>query len=420
MSLGLGSYRLATTLLEPFAPLVLGGRVRRGKEDPLRLAERLGRPGLPRPAGPLAWLHGASVGESLSLLPLAERLKAARPDLNLLITSGTVTAAEILAQRVAPGVIHQYVPIDAPGAARRFIAHWRPDLALFVESELWPNLLLAAKAGGAKLALVSARLGEDSAGGWAKAKGAARKLLGAFDLILPQDDIAAQRLSGLGARDDGRLNLKLAGEPLPADPADLASLQVALADRPVLLAASTHPGEDEIVLDAFLRLRERSDRPLLVLVPRHPVRGPAVLDAARARGFETTRRGAGEAPGEAEVYVADTLGELGLWFRLCRAALIGGSLVPGIGGHNPLEAARLDRPAISGSAVEGWRSIYGALLAERGVVIADDAEALARAFAELIDNPAEAGALAARARAVADHGAQDLDSAATRVQALLP
>jgi 3-deoxy-D-manno-octulosonic-acid transferase len=420
MSAALALYRGATGLLEPFAPSILKDRARRGKEDPQRLPERLGRAGKSRPEGPLVWLHGASVGESLSLLPLVERMRKERPDVTPLVTSGTVTSAEILAKRLPTGAVHQYVPVDAPGTARRFLSAWRPDLAVFVESELWPNLLLAARRRGVRLALISARMGEDSAQGWTRAAGAARELLAGFDLILPQDDEAAARLKALGARDDGRLNLKFAGDPLPADQGAVDRLGAAVAGRPVLLAASTHPGEDEIVLDAFAPLADRRDAPLLVIVPRHPIRGPDVARLARQGGRSVSLQSAGEQPGSAQVHVADALGELGLWFRQSRAAFVGGSLIPDIGGHNPLEPARLDRPAASGPHVDNWRAVYAALDAAGGIAWTADAAALTAFFRDALDGRTTLCSQAEHARlfAAAQNGAVDL--AFAKLKALLP
>ena len=212
--LSLKAYGAVTGWVEPLAPRLLTARARRGKEDVSRLNERLGRPSIPRPSGPLVWLHGVSVGESLSLLPVIERLRAERPDVAVLVTSGTVTSARILAERLPPGVIHQYAPVDGPLATARFLNHWRPSLGVLVESELWPNLIGAARERGVKLALISARITEKTAQGWGRMRGAARTLLSAFDLILPQDDASAARVEALGGKVQGRANLKLAGGPL--------------------------------------------------------------------------------------------------------------------------------------------------------------------------------------------------------------
>ena len=424
MSAALAFYWAATSLAEPLAPTLLRGRMKRGKEDPERLPERLGRASRPRPAGPLAWLHGASVGEALSLLPLIERLRRGRPDLNLLVTSGTTTSAELLARRLPEGVVHQYAPVDAPGAARRFLDAWRPELAVFVESELWPNLLTQARARGVRLAAVSARMSAQSARNWRRMPGAARLLFQGFDLVLPQDDQAAARLAALGARDGGRLNLKLAGDPLPVDLAMLEAVRRELGERPVLLAASTHPGEEEIALEAFQGItsdREGSAR--LVVVPRHPVRGAGIAARARQMGFSTWLRSEAEGLGagspEAEVWVADALGELGLWFRLAASALVGGSLAEDIGGHNPLEPARLDCPVIAGPHTEGWAAVYQTLDGAGAIARVAGAETLDQAWRADIEQPRAARLRAERARRVVEAGGQELDCAVERLLELL-
>ena len=416
LPLDLQLYRLVTGLAEPLAPLLLKRRARRGKEDAARLGERLGQASRPRPEGSLAWLHGASVGESLSLLPVIERLRAARPDLQVLITSGTLASAELIARRAPEGVIHQYAPVDAPGAVDRFLDHWRPSLAVFVESEIWPNLLTRAKTRGTRLALISARLSERSLAGWARRPAAARALFRGFDLVLAQTDAVAGGLRGLGARDHGRLNLKLAGAPLAVDQAVLPELKAAAGERPVLLAASTHPGEDEIVLDAFQKI---SGYALLVIVPRHPARAADIRKAAEARGFDTALR-TEQAFGGAHVYIADTLGEMGLWLSLATAVLVGGSLLPGPGGHNPIEPAQLGCPIVTGPHVDNWQGVYADLIGASGAAVARDAFELAAAWSEVLLQPAEARVRADRARQVAAAGETGLDTAVEALLKLLP
>lgn len=409
-ALGLGLYRTATGLIGPFAPALLRARARRGKEDPARIEERLGRASAPRPDGRLIWLHAASVGEGLSLLPLISALDGAA---SILVTSGTTTSAALLAERLPKGAVHQYAPIDTPAVARRFLDHWRPDLAVFVESELWPNLIATAKARGTRLALLSARLSKASLDGWAMARGSARELLSGFDLVMAQDDATAARLARLGARDDGRLNLKLAAEPLPVNETALAAAKKAMGRLPVLLAASTHPGEEEIVLQAFRPLK---DRARLVIAPRHPTRGEAAAALAQGQGFSVQRQGAGEVfDGAAEVYMADALGELGLWFRLACAAFVGGSLVPGPGGHNPLEPALLRCPIIAGGRVENWASVYAAMQHDLYRRVENAAD-LGAAFAEALgDGPGRADAAEAYARTAGG----DISGVARRLIGLL-
>jgi 3-deoxy-D-manno-octulosonic-acid transferase len=418
------AYQAATAIIEPFMPLVLGGRARGGKEDPARLGERLGRAGAPRPDGALVWLHGVSVGESLSLLPLAETMRRERPDIGLLVTSGTQTSAALLAQRLPPGAIHQYIPVDGPRAVGRFLDHWRPDLAVFVESELWPNLLTATRRRGIRMALVSAKLSEASARGWSYAPAMVRTLLGGFDLLLVQDEGAAERFVSFGVCPDGVADLKFGADPLPADAARLKELRARLADRPVILAASTHPGENEIVLARFHAVQqspEIADRnPLLVIVPRHPARGASVAGLARDQGLSAGLQSAGAAVGRDPVFIADALGELGLWYRMAGLALIGGSLVEGLAGHNPLEPARLHCPFVSGPHVSNWTTAYGELRLAHATRIIDDAQSIDACFRAAIEGDNTLAAMAGHAQAYVDQKDAEARAAPTLIMGLLP
>lgn len=410
----LNLYRAATGLLEPIAPALLAQRARKGKEDPARLDERLAKAITPRPDGPLVWLHGASVGESLSILPLVERLRAEKPKVTVLVTSGTTTSAALLAKRLPPGAIHQYVPVDAPRAAKRFMAQWRPSLAVFVESELWPNLLLEAKSAGTRLALVSAKLSDRSFASWSTRPQAAHGLLSVFDLILAQDARAQARFEALGGKVAGEADLKFGAAPLPVDPAALAVERERFRVAPLLIA-STHPGEDEIVLDAIASLPDRSG---VILAPRHVERGPAILALAKARGLTASLRS--QSPGQpADIVIADTLGEMGLWFRLARTCVVAGSLVPDIGGHNPLEAARLDCPTISGPFVENWATAYAGLEAIGGVIVTPPT-GLAEAIAGDLADPEAARARATRARDFVDRRDQEARAGLSRILELAP
>lgn len=408
--LPLALYGAATALLEPFAPGLLRARARRGKEEAARLGERLGQAGRPRPDGPLIWLHGVSVGETTSLLPLVAALRARRPDLTILVTSGTVTAAALLAQRLPDGVLHQFAPVDGPGAVRRFLDHWRPGLAVFVESEFWPNLILAAKARGVRLALLSARMTAASARNWSRWPASAKALTGAFDLILPQDAGTEERLRSLGATTGPRLNLKLVGEPLPCDAAELDRLRAAFAGRKIVLAASTHPGEEPLIA---LAMRKAAPDAALVIVPRHPDRGPEI-----AQMLGGGLRSQGAAPGA--VYVADTLGELGVFFRLADVVVMGGSFVPDIGGHNPLEPARIGRPILTGRYAFNAADVYAEMFAEACAIQAADGKALGRHIAGLLANPAMATRTGEAALAYANRQGAALDEAMALLDPLLP
>lgn len=402
-------YSAAMAAFEPLAPSLLRARARRGKEDPGRISERLGRAGLSRPEGALIWLHGVSVGETTSLLPLVAALRARRPDLTILVTCGTTTAAALLAQRLPEGVIHQFAPVDGPGAVRRFLDHWRPNAAVFVESELWPNLILAAKARGVRLALLSARMTAASANGWSQWPASARALVSAFDLIMPQDAATDERLNRLGGTTGPGLNLKLVGEPLPADMAELDRLRTALAGRKVVLAASTHPGEDASIANA---VRKAAPGGVLILAPRHPERGAEI--AAMLGGALRSR---GEAMGP--VYVADTLGELGLFFRLADIVVMGGSFVPGIGGHNPLEPARIGRPILTGRYMFNAADTYAEMFAEAAAIEAANGTALARHIRGLLDNPVIARRMGEAALAYANRQGAALDQALALLDPLL-
>ena len=411
-------YRAATALAEPLAPWLLHRRAVRGKEDPGRLRERLGRPSAPRPEGPLIWIHAVSVGESLSHLPLVERLRRDRPDLHLLVTSGTRTSAGLLVRRLPEGTIHQYAPVDAPGAVRRFLDHWRPSLAVFIESELWPNLLKGAHDHGSKLVLLGARISASSASGWGRAPVAAEALLKLFDLIYAQDLETRAFIEEHGVHVAGQLDLKRLADPLPVDEAVLASLKAKAGGRRVLLAASTHPGEEALIADAARRLEPR---PLLVVVPRHPGRGGEVAGMLQALGLRTARRSLSEplAP-DTDAYVADTLGELGTFYRFADLAVLGGSFVEGLTGHNPLEPARLGAPVITGPHHEAFAETYADLLDHKAVLIARGETELRTAARSLLADPRLAAALAERARAVAQAGQEALEPAWARLQALLP
>ncbi len=413
MSLLLGTYRLLTRLLQPLAPRVLEGRARRGKEDPARLGERLGQAGVARPDGPLVWMHAISVGESLSLLPVIALLRERRPDLGVLVTTGTLTSARMMAQRLPDGLIHQYAPVDTPGAVSGFLDHWRPSLALFVESELWPNLILEAQARGVPLMLASARITEHSAEGWKKRPAAARTLLDAFACILPQDEASAGRIADLGGRTDGRVNLKLVGAPLPFDRKEFDRLSGAIGDRPVVVLASTHEGEESALVQ---RLQALDPLPFLIVVPRHPERSGTIEADMAALGLTVAVRSRGEMPGpDTRVYLADTLNEMGLFLRLAEVVVLGGAFGPligqgPVGGHNPLEPARLARPTLTGPDMSNW-SIAGSMVESGGLEMLTDLSQLAPRVAALLSDPDQArqiGRQAEQAAASADGGLEVL------------
>ncbi len=383
--------------------LWLRRRLGRGKEDPARWRERLGEPGQRRPPGALAWLHAVSVGEAVSALTLAAALRAARPDVALLLTTGTVTSAALVAQRAPQGLLHQFVPVDLPGAVGRFLDHWRPDLALWFESELWP-LLLTRTRRRCPLILVNGRMSPRSFTAWQRARWLARYLLGGFAERFAQSGPDAERLAAVaGGPVHAAGNLKRAAPPVACDADLLAALQPTMADRPVWLAASTHPGEEAIAVQIHAALAPRYPDLLTLIVPRHPERG-----AALAAEFGLPRRSAGAPVPPAGLYLADTLGELGLWYRLAPVVFVGGSLTPR-GGQNPLEAARLGAAVIAGPDMTNQADAAEALDAAGALVRVADADGLLRAVEELLSDPVRRRRLAAAARAAAaaDDGVVD-------------
>ena len=418
-------YRSLTAAAAPLVALYLKARCRRGKEDRERLGERFGMASVARPPVPLVWVHAASVGEASSVLALIERILAERPGIELLMTTGTVAAARLLEGRLPRRARHQFVPVDLPRAVERFLDHWRPDLAIWVESELWPNLLLATQRRGTPMLLVNARVSARSLSHWRALPGLVRPVLEAFALILAQDEVQAGRFRRLGARPVASVgDLKAAAAPLAADPAAFEALSRQIGDRPVWLAASTHPGEEEIIAAAHVRIARDHPGLLTIVAPRHPVRGPAIAEMARARGLRAARRGpTGQArglkahgaaiAGDTDIYLADTFGELGLFFRLAGIAFIGGSLVRK-GGHNPFEAARLDCAILHGPDMTNCAAMAASLDDAGASLTVGDAESLAAAVARLLADPAERARRAAAAGRIAAASGGVLDAVMER------
>jgi 3-deoxy-D-manno-octulosonic-acid transferase len=391
-------YATVTSLAAPLLRRSLRRRARQGKEIAARLAERQGIESLPRPPGKLLWLHAASVGETVSILPVLQALPG---NLTVLVSTGTVTSATLLQSRLreappAATVLHRFVPLDVPAWAARFLRHWQPDVAAFVESELWPNLIFAAAARGIPLFLLNARLSARSARNWRRAPGLARRLLGCFRLIAAQSQADAARFVALGAPSvESPGHLKFAASPLPHDATELARLQNLIGARPIWLAASTHAGEETMIRQAHEVLLGHETAALLIVAPRHPQRGAEV--AAIFGG--APRRSLGQDP-DGPVWIADTLGELGLFYRLSPIVFVGGSLVPQ-GGQNPLEPARLGCAIAYGPAMDNQAEAVDALRAAGAGTEVADAAALAEFVGTLIADPAHRDALGGAARRAA-------------------
>ena len=393
----LRAYRLATSAGAPLAGLVLSNRLKRGKEDPARLGERRGEAGIVRPVGPLVWIHGASVGEVAAIIPLVERIVA--KEFNVLVTSGTVTSAKLAEQWLPPGVIHQYVPLDSPRFVARFLDHWKPDLGLFTESDLWPNLILMSSDRHVPLILVNGRVSERSYNRWRHAPSMIAALLRRFDLCLAQSAAYAARYRDLGApRISTTGNLKLDVPEPPADHDNLRKLQSAIGDRPTLAATSTHAGEETALIETHRRLRNTFPKLLTIIAPRHPDRGPGIVEIARDAGLAASLRSRGRLP-EApdDIYVVDTLGELGLVYRLAPIVFVGGSLASH-GGQNPVEPIKLGAAVLHGPHVWNFAEIYDALDVAHGAELIADVGKLTVRVGALLTDAAERRAITGAAR----------------------
>lgn len=390
------------TAIAPALKLHLNRRARQGKEVAQRLPERRGVDPTPRPEGTLIWLHAASVGESMSVLPVLAELA---PHAHVLMTTGTVTSAELLAQRlpalVPPGrVFHRFAPLDVPSWVAGFLTHWRPNATVFVESELWPNQLRACRDRRIPMLLLNGRLSQASFRSWRRAPSFAREVLDGFTAIWARGEEDAARFKSLW---DGPVettgDLKFAAPPLPCDPNALQILRDQLGDRLIFLAASTHAGEEAAIAGLHASLAERHLGLLTIIVPRHPNRGPAL-----SAELGIPRRSADSGP-DGGLWLADTLGEMGLWYRLAHVVFVGRSLFPPGGGQNPLEPARLGRSIIVGPHTGNFVEHVALLRQADAVRAVGTIQELGATVSALLDNPAMAREMGERARAVAErHG----------------
>ena len=399
-------YLAGSRLIPLVAPALLRRRLARGKEDGDRWREKLGHPTAPRPDGTLVWLHAVGLGEVMALRGLIAAMATARPDWSFLVTSTARSSAGVLAHNLPPRTRHQFLPLDAPRYLARFLDHWRPDLSVWAEQDIWPGAVVASARRGIPLALVNARM---DAGGLARrrrVRGLYADLLGRFALIEAQDAATATHLSRLGGADVAIGTLLKAGNaPLAADPADLARLRSALGDRAVWLLASSHPADEATALAAQAGCPRR-----LIVVPRDADRGVEIAGAARAAGLTAGLASRGDVPGAAEVFVDDAYGRLGLWYRIADIALIGGSF-GGVGGHNPWEAAVLGCAVLHGPDVGNFAADYVRLDAA-GACRPVTGDTLAAALA---DGP---GAMGQAGRAAAREGQGAVAALADRLIAL--
>ena len=408
-ALSLRAYRVASRLFGPVIDRALAKRLKQGKEDPDRLGERRGLAGKPRPDGQLIWIHGASVGESLSVLPLVRRLSLLHPSYRFLVTTGTVTSARLMAERLPENAIHQYAPLDHPTFVSAFLDHWQPDTCLFVESELWPNLIHLTRERGIPMALINGRISPKSYESWKGRRKAAHELLSSFRVLMAQDSQNRERLEDLcGTTVHMFGNLKMSAAPLPSDDAKLDALHADIGDRPRWIAASTHPGEEEVVLLAHERAMQRFPNLLTIIAPRQPDRGEAVARLCTAKGLSVVRRSAGETLGaDTQIYVADTMGELGVFYRLCDIAFIGGSIVE-TGGHNPLEPALLKCAILYGPNIFNFADTYRDMRASGGTALVRNERDLSASIVRLQMDDMTREAMAEQAESWAVSSAEEV------------
>jgi len=371
--------------LRPLVPPYLSWRAAKGKEEFRRSKERLGHASAARPAGALIWLHAASVGETMALLPLIERILAARID--ILLTTGTVTSARLAAERFGDRLIHQYVPLDIGGAVRRFLDYWKPDLALVCESEIWPMRIKELSRRRIPQIILNARLSDKSFDSWMKRKYFAREIFSCFTDVICQTEEDADRYRALGAaRVSVSGNLK-ADVVLPANRAELAKYRKAIAGRPCWAAISTHEGEERTAADVHKILRRKYPNLLTIIVPRHPERVPAIAEKLAAENYKCVRRSLGELPdADTDILLGDTIGEMGLYLRLAEIVFVGKSLASG-GGHNPLEPAMIGAAILTGKRVENFRGTYQALMKSGAARFVEDSTMLAGWVLHLLEHP---------------------------------
>ncbi len=417
----LKSYRALTSALRPAAPLILSRRERRNKEDPTRRNERFGIADRPRPPGFLVWVHAASVGETNAVLPLIAALKARRPALRFLLTTGTVTSAKLAADRAQDLAIHQYIPLDAPQYVRRFLEHWSPDLAILTESEVWPNLILETSAREIPTALVNGRLSAKSFRTWRRRISIAQQLFGCIDVVLAQNKAMAKRFSQLGARDVVVAgNVKMDAPPPPVDLMELKRLREAIKDRQIFVATSTHPREEDLIASVHRVLAKDIEDLLTIIIPRHPERGTDIAQAIMAEGMDVRQRSAGQSPERpCDIYLADTIGEVGTFYALARLVFIGGSLVPH-GGQNPVEAVKLGCGLLTGPHWHNFRDVYRELIRAGGCVEIQDPIDLAKEAGRLLADEAALEAMVQNATQTVEQMGGALERTIATLERYLP
>ena len=366
----------------------LEARLKAGKEDPNRINERRGQTPNIRPEGEVIWFHAASVGESIALLGLIENIVEERPLTNILITTGTTASANLINTRLPKKTIHQYVPLDVGKFVCNFLDHWRPNLAVFTESELWPCLIATAHARKVPLILINARISRKSFSKWKWLKGLVSSILSKFDIILCQDENTAKFIRKLSkSKIDPKVvgSLKESAPPLPFSEEDRSVISNQIGSRPIWLAASTHEREELMMAEAHEHARRFSRRLLLIIVPRHPNRGKKICSDLRNLGWQVSLRSGGEEINNyTEIYIADTFGEMGLWYRISSISFLGGSMTE-VGGHNPFEPATLGSAILHGPHVWSAAEAYEELGKVKASLQVKNPEELSQAIVDLLN-----------------------------------
>ena len=422
----LRAYRGLTSAGLPIINLLLQRRVKQGKENVSRIEERRGLASEKRPDGPLLWIHAASLGETQSILSLIDRLSSDRPSLNILMTTGTVTSADLIRDRKPKKTIHQFMPVDRITWIRRFLNHWKPDLVIWVESEFWPNLLLETKARNTPIVLLNARISERSYKRWKQAQNSAELLMSCFSIILAQDNLVSKRLQSLGAKDVRTMgNLKTEALPLPANASELLVLQDEIGTRPVWLAASTHESEEIVAGEVHKSLVKTVPQILTIIVPRHPQRAENIYKELSKNGLIISRRSLKESITEdVDIYLVDSTGELGLFYRIAHIVFIGGALIPH-GGQNLLEASLLNCAILHGPHMDNFIDIAEELEKANACIKINDAKDLAREIEKLLfkfddaEKMAKAGIIIAKSHhGILDYVLETLEPFLNKIEAI--
>jgi len=413
-------YRALTNLGLPLIRFYLSRRLAKGKECKIRFNERLGDASIPRPGGLVVWVHGASIGESLSMLPLIERLRTDHPEWSVLVTTGTTTSASLMVERLPKGAFHQFVPVDRVAYISRFFNHWKPDLALWTESEFWPNIITLSATLNIPMVLLNGRISDKSFKHWKYFPGLIKEILNAFSLCLGQSKSDVLRLSELGATHSKSVgNLKFSTPPLTADQEAMKKLSISIGQRPCWLASSTHKGDEEIVGRIHKVIKDKQPEFLSIIVPRHPGRGLVIAEKLKGMGLSVALRSTNAAlDTTTDIYIADTLGELGIFYRLAQIVYIGKSLVS-VGGQNPLEAARLNCAIVFGKRMDNFKEITTEFTKKNACIEVSDEANLLKTIERLIQTPEECRQLASAAFQITEEQSGVLEAVLHELQPFL-